>query len=463
MFRLFKFGFVWVVGLLVACAPSVPEGPSRVEKVLANGLKVIVQPDHRAPVVVSQLWYKVGGSYEPDGFTGISHVLEHMMFKGTDVLKPGEFSRIIAAQGGRENAFTSRDYTAYYQRLEKSRLPISFRLEADRMRNLKITSDEFAKEIKVVMEERRLRTEDKPESLVYERFMRTAYGKSAYGQPVIGWMEDLESMDVGDLQVWYEKWYAPNNATLVVVGDVQPGEVFELAEQYFGKYQPSASPKLKQQFTPQQQTRRVSISAPAKVPYLIIGFHVPSVASLSTGPQWEPYALDVLANVLGGGDSSRFSRKLVRGSQIAVQTGVGYDWAARLQTLLMLDANPTPGHSLDEIEQAMLAEISLLKTELVSPQELARIKTQVVASDVYERDSVFYQAMKIGQLETVGLDADLVEAYIERVSAVTAEQVRQVAKKYLVPEAMTVARLNPLPIESKGAVRRPGGRDDTNH
>ncbi|HEC13736.1 MAG TPA: insulinase family protein [Acidiferrobacteraceae bacterium] len=462
MFRLFKFGFVFVSGLLVACAPSMPEGPSRVEKVLANGLKVIVQPDHRAPVVVSQIWYKVGGSYEPDGLSGVSHVLEHMMFKGTDTLKPGEFSRIIAAQGGRENAFTSRDYTAYYQRLEKSRLPISFRLEADRMRNLKLTSEEFAKEIKVVMEERRLRTEDKPESLVYERFMHTAFGENTYGQPVIGWMKDLKSMSVGDLQTWYEKWYAPNNATLVVVGDVKPAEVFELADQYFGKYQPSTLPKLVQRPVLQQQTRRVSVSVPAKVPYLIMGFHVPS-AALSTGPEWEPYALDVLANVLGDGDSSRLSRKLVRGSQVAVQTGVGYDWAARLQTLLMLDANPTPGHSLDEIEQALLAEIGLLQTELVSPQELTRIKTQLVASDVYERDSVFYQAMKIGQLETVGLDAGLVEAYIKRISAVTAEQVRQVAKKYLVPATMTVARLNPLPIKSKGAVRRLGGRHATRY
>ncbi len=462
MFRLFKFGFVFVSGLLVACAPSMPEGPSRVEKVLANGLKVIVQPDHRAPVVVSQIWYKVGGSYEPDGLSGVSHVLEHMMFKGTDTLKPGEFSRIIAAQGGRENAFTSRDYTAYYQRLEKSRLPISFRLEADRMRNLKLTSEEFAKEIKVVMEERRLRTEDKPESLVYERFMHTAFGENTYGQPVIGWMKDLKSMSVGDLQTWYEKWYAPNNATLVVVGDVKPAEVFELADQYFGKYQPSMLPKLVQRPVLQQQTRRVSVSVPAKVPYLIMGFHVPS-AALSTGPEWEPYALDVLANVLGDGDSSRLSRKLVRGSQVAVQTGVGYDWAARLQTLLMLDANPTPGHSLDEIEQALLAEIGLLQTELVSPQELTRIKTQLVASDVYERDSVFYQAMKIGQLETVGLDAGLVEAYIKRISAVTAEQVRQVAKKYLVPATMTVARLNPLPIKSKGAVRRLGGRHATRY
>ena len=206
---------------------------------LDNGLKLIVKEDHRAPVMVSQVWYKVGSSYEHDGITGVSHVLEHMMFKGTSAHPAGEFSRIIAENGGSENAFTSRDYTAYFQTMEKSRLPVSFELEADRMRNLVIPEQEFLKEVQVVMEERRMRTEDNPQSLTYEQFNATAYVNSPYRIPVIGWMDDLESMHVEDLKSWYRKWYAPNNATVVVVGDVDPDQVYALAKKYFGPLKPS--------------------------------------------------------------------------------------------------------------------------------------------------------------------------------------------------------------------------------
>ena len=187
---------------------------------LDNGLKLLVKEDHRAPVVVSQVWYKVGASYEHDGITGVSHVLEHMMFKGTDAHPPGEFSRIISENGGRENAFTSKDYTAYFQRLEKSRLAVSFELEADRMRNLHLQDKEFQKEINVVMEERRLRTEDKPTALTYEQFIAAAFVSGSVRIPTIGWMNDLENMELEDLQRWYQRWYAPNNAIVVVVGDV---------------------------------------------------------------------------------------------------------------------------------------------------------------------------------------------------------------------------------------------------
>ncbi|KPL27373.1 MAG: peptidase M16, partial [Acidithiobacillales bacterium SM1_46] len=204
------------------------------ERTLANGLRVIVKEDHRSPVVVSELWYKVGSMDEPEGLTGMSHVLEHMMFKGTARLKPNEFSRIIAENGGRENAFTHYDYTGYYQMLEKSRLAVSFENEADRMRNLVLDPEEFGREIKVVMEERRLRTEDQPDSLLYEKFMNTAYRVHPYRNPIIGWMRDLEIMKASDLRAWYDRWYTPNNAILVVVGDVQPREVFTLAEKYYG-------------------------------------------------------------------------------------------------------------------------------------------------------------------------------------------------------------------------------------
>src|SRR6266566_99315 len=204
------------------------------EQTLSNGLRVIVKEDHRSPVVVSQVWYRVGSVDELDGQTGVSHALEHMMFKGTQRLKPNEFSQIVAEHGGRENAFTSYDYTGYYQQFEQSNLPISFELESDRMQNLAVTSAEFVKEINVVMEERRLRTDDQPDALLDEKFMQTAYQVHPYKNPVIGWMRDLEKMRAEDVHQWYQRFYAPNNAIVIVVGDVKPKEVFDLAQRYFG-------------------------------------------------------------------------------------------------------------------------------------------------------------------------------------------------------------------------------------
>ncbi|HDJ86948.1 MAG TPA: insulinase family protein, partial [Chromatiales bacterium] len=224
----------WVLPvLLLLFAPAVAAGPVH-EYRLDNGLRVLVKEDHRAPVVVSQVWYKVGSGDEHGGITGISHALEHMMFQGTAKHPAGEFSRIVAANGGRENAFTGRDYTAYFQLLAKDRLPVSFELESDRMRNLSLKEADFRKEIQVVMEERRLRTDDNPQALTYERFNAAAFVSSPYHHPVIGWMDDLRNLKIGDLRAWYRRWYAPNNATLVVVGDVDPQAVLRLAERYFG-------------------------------------------------------------------------------------------------------------------------------------------------------------------------------------------------------------------------------------
>ncbi len=444
---------------LAACTPPA-DTPEVFEKTLANGLKVIVKPDHRAPVVVAQIWYKVGASYEPEGLTGISHVLEHMMFKGTDSLKPGEFSRIIAANGGRENAFTGRDYTAYFQRLEKSRLPVSFKLEADRMRNIRMTEEEFAKEVKVVMEERRLRTEDKPESLTYERFMNTAFTTHTYKNPVIGWMEDLESLRLADLQTWYEQWYAPDNATLVVVGDVEPDEVFALAQEHYGVHEArDLKPHVPATEPAQTETRRVRVQAPAEVPYLLMGFHAPNLTSAGADT-WEPYALEVLASLLGGGSASRMRRELIREKQIAAEVGVGYDWSTRSPNLFLVDANPAAEMSVEDLERAIIEQLEKIKREPVTADELNRVKAQVVASNVFERDSVFYEAMKIGGLETVGMDWRINEDYVDNIRSVTAEQVQKVARKYLVADKMTIAVLDPLPIGETPMPRTPGGPED---
>jgi zinc protease len=427
-----------------------------VERQLDNGMKVIVKQDHRAPIAVSQVWYKIGSSYEYGGITGISHVLEHMMFKGTDKLKPGEFSRIIAANGGEENAFTGRDYTAYYQNMASDRLEVSFKLEADRMRNLKLVPKEFSKEVEVVKEERRMRTEDKPTALTYEQFMAGAYEASPYRIPTLGWMSDLDALQVGDLQNWYRKWYAPNNATLVVVGDVDPEQVFALAKKYFGPLKPEAIPKPKPRTEPKQRgIKRITVKAPAKQPYIVLGYKTPVVGK--SDQPWEPYALEMLSYVLDGGSSARLTNDLIRGSELVVSADTSYGVFSRLSSMLVIDAVPKQGVSLESVELGLRKEIERFRAQLVSPAEMERVRNQIIAAKVFERDSVFYQAMLIGQLETIGLDWRLADAYVDKLKQVTPEQIREVARKYLTEDNLTVAVLEPLPMHEKKVTKASAG------
>jgi len=441
-------------------APGVHAAVS--EFTLGNGLKVLVKEDRRAPVVVTQVWYKVGSSYEYDGITGISHALEHMMFKGTDKHPAGQFSRIISANGGSENAFTGADYTAYFQTLEKSRLEVSMELEADRMRNLTLPPEEFEKEIKVVQEERRWRTDDEPQAYAQEVAMATAFQTSPYRQPIIGWMADLEQMKVGELQTWYRRWYAPNNAVLVVVGDVRPEAVRALAEKHFGALKPEdvAAPQPRPEVE-QAGLKRVTVQRPAELPYLIMGWKVPVLndARAADGGvhEWEPYALDVLGGILDGGSSARFASRLVRGSEVAAAISADYSLGSRLGTLFTVDGTPAQGHDIASLEAAVRAQIEDLKQKLVEASELERVKAQVVSRDVYQRDSVFYQAMILGVLETVGLPWQLTEEYVERIKAVTAEQVREVAQRYFNDDRLTVAVLDPLPIDPERPPRSAPG------
>lgn len=414
---------------------------------LDNGLRIVVQEDHRSPVVVSQIWYRAGSLDEVNGKTGVAHVLEHMMFKGTQNVKAGQFSRLIAAAGGKENAFTGNDYTAYYQQLEKSQLPLSFRLEADRMANLQLTDEEFAKEIKVVMEERRWRTEDKPQSLVNEQFQSTIYRVHPYARPVIGWMNDLENMTAADAREWYHNWYAPNNATLVVVGDVKADEVLKLAKKYFDVLKPHVLPVRKPQTEPEQKgERRVIVKAQAKLPYVQLGFHVPALRDADQ--DWEPYALEILAGVLDGNPSARLSQSLVREEKVAVDVGAGYDMIARgQQALFELNGTPSEGKTAAELEAAMLLQIEKIKEFGITNEELQRVKAQVIAADVYKRDSMFYQGMQIGMMETSGFSWRILKDYPAKLSAVTPEQVQAVAKKYLLRDNLSVATLDPQSID----------------
>jgi zinc protease len=420
---------------------------------LSNGMKVLVVENHRAPVVVSQVWYKVGASYEHDGITGISHVLEHMMFKGTEKHPAGEFSEIVAANGGEENAFTGQDYTAYFQKIANDRLELCLELEADRMRNVVFSEKEFLKEIEVVKEERRMRTDDKPTALTYERFNAVAYTNSPYRRPIVGWMEDLDTLTVDDAKAWYDTWYAPNNATLVVAGDVDAQDVFQLAKQYFGQLPVSEIPQLKPRREAKQfGTQRLSVEVPAKIPYLIMGYKVPVLRRRADDihaemeNEWEVYALEVLAGVLDGGSSARLSDHLVRGQQIANSASVGYGMTAKHETLFTLSAVPNDGVAIEVLEFALREEINIIKTQLPDNAELQRVKAQVVAAQVYQKDSTFYAAMEIGMLDTIGLPWQIKDEYVDKILAVTAEQVQQVANKYLTDNRLTVAVLDPLPI-----------------
>lgn len=426
------------------------------ERTLANGMKVIVIEDRRAPTVAHMVWYRAGSIDEVNGSTGVAHVLEHLMFKGTKTLAPGEFSRRVAAMGGRENAFTSRDYTGYFQQVHRSRLAEVMALEAERMANLVLSADEFEREIKVVMEERRLRTEDRAQALVYEHLMAAAFLASPVRAPVIGWMSDLESMTVDDAREWYERWYAPNNALLVIAGDVDPAEAFRLAEQTYGRVPARALPARKPQSEPAQRgERRLSVRAPAENPFVVMGFRVPSLRDIEADS--DPYALELLSAVLDLDENGRLIRSVVRGSRVANAAGSGYGMTSRGPVLFTLSGTPADGRTTADVERALRDEIRRIAEQGVDEHELRRVKTQYVASRVYKRDSVFGQAMEAASLETLGFSHRDADRILQRIRAVTAAQVQAVARRYFDDDTMTVVTLLPQPLDAAARPRPAAG------
>lgn len=418
------------------------------EKTLSNGLKILVKEDHRAPVLVQQIWYRAGSMDEVTGTTGVAHLLEHMMFKGTKKVPAGEFSKRIAAAGGRENAFTSYDYTAYFQQLHKSRLPLAMRLESDRMRNLQLTEKEFDKEIKVVMEERRWRTDDDPRSLMFEKLMAAVYQEHPYRHPVIGWMNDLQNMTAADAQGWYKTWYAPNNATLVIAGDVNAQEVFTLAQKYYGAIPAAKLPQRKAVGeAPQLGIKRITVKAPAELPFMIMAWQAPTLRDAEN--DWKPYALEVLVGVLDGNSSARLNKALVREQQVAMDVGTGYESVARGPGMFVIDATPREGKTVGDVENALREQLAQLVRDGVSAEELQRVKAQVMAGEVYKLDSVFYQAMQIGQLESSGLSHKTIPVMLQKLQAVTAQQVQDVAREIFNDDRLTVATLDPQPLSDK--------------
>jgi zinc protease len=422
------------------------------ETTLKNGLRIIVQEDHRAPTAVQMVWYRIGSTDEVDGHSGVAHVLEHMMFKGTPTVGPGEFNKRVAAAGGRDNAFTSRDYTAYFQQVPKESLPDMMALEADRMRHLNVDPKEYAQEIKVVMEERRMRTDDNPQAKLFEQMNAVAFQAHPYRRPIIGWMDDLETMTAADAKAWYDQWYVPNNAYVVIAGDVDHNAVFALAEKYYGALEGRALPPRREQIEPKQEgTRRLIVKAPAELPVLVMGYKAPVLRDVERDS--DPYALEMLSAILDGHDAARFNKKLVREDKVAQSAGIDYDSTARGPGMIYLHGSPAEGHTVAELEAALRAEITRVQQEGVSEAELKRAKAQLVAAEIYKKDSVFGQVMEIGQTEAVGLSYKQIDRMLEKLREVTAAQVQAVARKYFNDDALTVGVLDPQPLDGKP--RRP--------
>lgn len=439
-------------------APSIAaSSPATVHEYrLDNGMRILVKEDHRAPVVVSMVWYGAGSMDEFNGTTGVAHVLEHMMFKGTPKVPVGEFSRRIARAGGRDNAFTARDYTAYFQTLHRDQLALAMELEADRMAHLTLDEEEFAKEIQVVMEERRWRTDDRPAALLYEALMATSLQSHPYRNPVVGWMHDLQNMSVEDARLWYQRWYVPNNAILVVVGDVTGEEVHGLARKHFGTIPSRTLPERKPQDEAEQRgVRRVTVKAPSELPSVYMAYRVPKLKDPEK--DWEPYALEVLEGVLDGHEGARLAASLVRGSRLAASAGAGYEGTGRGPGFFLLSGTPSEGKTAAELEAALRAEVQRIASDGVVEDELARVKAQVVASQVFARDSMFAQARQMGSLESIGLSHRMIDTFVEKIRAVTPQQVQQVARRFFSDDALTVAVLDPQPLAQKRPAAPPAG------
>mgnify|MGYP001070906308 CR=1 FL=1 len=418
------------------------------EMTLKNGLRVIVKEDRRAPTAAQMVWYRIGSMDEVDGASGVAHVLEHMMFKGTPSIGPGEFNKLVAAAGGRDNAFTSRDYTAYFQQVPNEKLAEMMRLEADRMRHLNVDPKEFAQEIKVVMEERRMRTDDNPQSKLFEQMNAVAFQAHPYRRPIIGWMNDLETMTAADAKAWYDTWYVPNNAFVVIVGDVDHKEVFALAEKYYGQLEGRPLPARKPQVEPAQDgTRRVNVKAPAELPVLIMGYKAPVLRDIDKDS--DPYALQMLAAILDGHDAARLTKRLVREDKVALSVGIDYDATGRGPGMIYLHGSPSAGRTVADLETALRAEIARIQKEGVSEPELKRARAQLVAAEVYKLDSMFGQAMEIGQIESAGLPYQKLDRMLEKLQKVSAAEVQAAAKKYFSDDTLTIGVLDPQPLDGK--------------
>jgi zinc protease len=465
---LLRLAAAFTLAFAASAAPSAAlaqAAPPKVEQFqLANGMTVIVKPDHRAPTAVQMVWLRVGSMDEVDGWTGIAHILEHMMFKGTKDVKPGDFSQQVAALGGRENAFTQKDNTAYYEQIPASRLEDVMKLDADRFTNNQWPDDEFKRELEVVKEERRWRTEDQPRALMWEALNAQVWEASPYRRPVVGWMSDLESMKPQDARDFYRRWYVPANAAVVIVGDVDPQKARQLAEKYYGRIPARAVPERKPRMEPEQAgIRRLEFKAPADQSYVALAFKVPQLRSLEPGPENDDaLALTVLSAVLDGYSGARLDRALTQGpDRVADSAGSGNGLWGRGPQLFVLDGVPAKGKTTEQLEAALREQVAKIAREGVTEAELKRVKTQWVASQVYRLDSLMNQAQELGGEWVMGMPLDAQQRLIERLRGVTAAQVQAVAARYFGDDQLTVGVLRPQPVDPNRKPRqRPAGVRD---
>lgn len=410
------------------------------ETILPNGLKVIIREDHRAPVAMTQIWYKVGSTDETGDELGLSHALEHMMFKGTSKVPGEELSRISNKFGGVTNAFTSNNYTGYYQLYPAQYVPLALELEADRMQNLQLRQQDFEPEMRVIMEERRQRTDDSPKALAYEKFRWMAYPTSPLRQPIIGHMKNLQGLKLDSLKQWYQKWYTPNNAVLIIVGDVDPASTLNEVRRYFGDIPRRATPiRADVQEFQHVGERQMDISVPVQIPTLYMAWNVDSLKTADTPDS--AYALALLQSVLDGGLSARFETRLIREQRLLASVSCDYDLFNRGGSLFTVNAVPEQGVSLEQARAAILAEIEKLKTEPITRDELERVKTSYLAELVYSQDSIEGQAQLIGALESSGLSYKLMDDIPAKMNNLSVPYLQQIAQQYLVPDNLSTMYL----------------------
>lgn len=411
------------------------------ETTLKNGLKVIIREDHRSPMVMTQIWYAVGSSDESGNLLGISHILEHMMFKGTQKVPNDEFTRLSRMYGGSINASTFTNYTNYYQLYPKTYFPLALELEADRMRNLLLRQQDFEPEVKVVMEERRLRTDDNPRSLAFERFKWIAYPTSHYRQPVIGHMKNLQNIQLKDVKKWYQDWYTPNNAVLIIVGDVDAENALRQVQKYFGDIPSRTTPPRNDVLEfDRVGYRHMELNLAVKVPNLYMAWNVRSLAT-AKNPQ-DAYALTIIKNVLDSGISSRLQDRLVRDKKVLTALSVSYDPYNRGDSLFSVSALPADGISLQEAEKAIQDEINILKTELIQPKEVERVTAKFVANLIYSQDDIVGQSKMIGNLEINGLSYRLIDQLPQHFETVTPQDIQRVANIYFVRDNLSTLYLS---------------------
>ena len=413
------------------------------EYTLDNGLKVLLMEEHKAPVATFQIWYRVGSRNERPGNTGMSHLLEHMMFKGTKKYGPKTFSQTVQRNGGNDNAFTSKDYTAYFETFSSDRIWLSLDMESDRMRGLLLDPKEFSSERDVVKEERRLNYEDDPESAMFEKMMEVAFLNHPFRIPTIGWMNDLTNMKVEDLKIHYDSYYTPNNATIVVVGDFDSGKMLAEIKKSFGNIPKGIDPPKVTVVEPEQKgERRLHLKKEAELPVVVAGYHVPDLENEDS------YPLAVLELILSGGKSSRLYKTLIYEKQIALYAGGDYSMVSTDPNMFYLYAGAMPGKPVEEVEKALYSEIDKFKTDPVSETELTKARNQIEASFIMGQDSNFNRAMLLGQYETVA-SWKLLDKYVDGIRKVTAEDVMRVAKKYFSEDNRTVGILVPVKEEAK--------------